>query len=99
MDRSLDQIRLDALIERSGLNDRELAELCGVSQPTAWRLRNGKIAKVRKYVAVLDGHLGRSPAGSMSDDEMMTDLAIYARQVPALREALASLHQLIQKNA
>lgn len=91
---SADQARIDDLLTRTGMNDREVGELIGVSQPTVWRLRNGRIRNVSRHMQTLERHLGlarREP----SDAEMIADLVGYARGVPALREALQSLHRLM----
>jgi hypothetical protein len=94
----LKQARLNDLLLRTGLNDREIGDVLGFSQSTVWRMRNGKISKLDKHIMALEAHLGISGQGA-SDAEMIADLVGYSRQVPALRETLIALYALMQKNA
>ncbi len=98
MTSSVEQARLDDLLTRTGLNDRQIGEIIGVSQPTVWRLRHGRIRKLSKHLAALERHLGIE-AEKASDAEMIADLVGYSRRLPALRETLVSLHRLIRERA
>lgn len=95
---SAEQARLEDLLTRTGLNDRQVGEIIGVSQPTVWRLRNGRIGKVGKHLAALERHLGIG-AEIVSDAQMIADLVGYSHRIPALRAALTSLHKLMRENA
>lgn len=94
---SVEQARLDDLIARTGLGDRKLGEVIGVSQPTVWRLRHGQIAKVEKHIRALERHLGLEQE-EPSEAEMIADLVGYAQRVPALKETLLSLHRFIRNS-
>lgn len=93
-----EQARLEDLLTRTGLNDRQIGELIGVSQPTAWRLRHGRIAKISRYIDALESHLHVSEA-DMSDKDLVIDLVGYAERVPAFRQALISLHKVMRESA
>jgi transcriptional regulator with XRE-family HTH domain len=94
---AIDQARLEDLLARTGMNDRQIGELIGVSQPTIWRLRNGRVVDVRKHLDALERHLGLADAG-LSDEEMIANLVRYSRAVPALRDALLSLHRIMHNS-
>lgn len=93
---SLQQVQLDTLIARAEVNDRELGEILGISQSTAWRLRNGHIMKIEAYIHRLRAHLG---ASERSDDDasLIADLVTLARRVPALKDALLALRNIMHK--
>ena len=96
---SVDQIHLSNLIARTGLKDREIGRILDVSQPTAWRLRMGRIGKVSKYVRALEAYLGEPPRDQSGNDlRLVTDLVLIAGRVPALRQTLESLHRLMHEN-
>ncbi len=88
--------RLQALILKTKLNDRELAEKLGVSQPTAWRLRNGKIRKVSGYIAKLERALGQSATPAAKSE--LESLIALAEQSPALKQTLIGIMKLILEN-
>lgn len=95
---SLQQVQLDALIARAQVNDRELGEILGVGQSTAWRLRNGRIRKVEAYVLRLRAHLGALERPESDDDaSLIADLVALASRVPALRDALLALRNIMHK--
>jgi transcriptional regulator with XRE-family HTH domain len=92
-----DREKVKVLIERSGLNDRELGDLIGSAQSTIWRLRNGRIAKVNKYIVKIEGALHLpAVAASASGVEELVELS---RQSPALRSLLEGVLQLMQEDA
>lgn len=97
---SLVHAQLNALIARVGVNDRELGELLGVAQSTAWRLRNGHIRKVEPYVQRLRTHLGEAEIVDSDDDaSLITELVVLSGRVPALREALLALRKIMHQHA
>lgn len=98
MNSSLNQARLNDLLLRTGLNDRQIGDILGVAQSTVWRMRHGKISKLEKYITKLEERLGTG-GPHVTDAEMIADLVGYSRQVPALRETLVSLHALMRQNA
>lgn len=94
------QVQLNALIARTGMNDRELGALLGVAQSTAWRLRNGDIKKVEPYIQQLREHLGDTgDALSMDDLSLVTELVTLSQQLPELREALLALYRFMRISA
>lgn len=95
---SIEQAHLNDLLIRTGLNDRQASEILGVSQPTVWRLRNGRIRKVEKHLVALERHLGIGTE-TISDAEMIADLVGYSHRLPAFRAALISLHRLMRERA
>jgi len=97
---SIIQVQLDALIARTGMNDRELGALLGVAQSTAWRLRNGDIHKIDRHVRRLREYLGEADAAIPVDDvSLVNELVVLSARVPALREALLALHKIMQHYA
>ncbi len=96
---SLDQAQLEALIARSGMNDRELGECLGVAQSTAWRLRNGQISKVEAYVRVLRERLGGAEEETDDDFRLVSDLVALSGRIPALRRALQALREIMHNSA
>jgi len=97
---SLSRIQLDALIEQAQMNDRELGKILGVSQSTAWRLRNGHIGKVEPYLRRLQVYLGVSESANGDDNvKLIADLVVLSSQVPDLRNLLLVLRRIMHKNA
>jgi predicted XRE-type DNA-binding protein len=93
---SIIQVQLDALIDRTGMNDRELGALLDVAQSTAWRLRNGKIHKVDDYVQALREHLGNAhDARPVDDIDLVNDLVALSTRVPAVKDALLALRRIM----
>lgn len=94
------QVQLNALIARTGMNDRELGVLLGVAQSTAWRLRNGKIRTTERYVHRLREHLGDGgDTISIDDMSLVTELVALSSQLPELREALLALYKFMRISA
>lgn len=85
------------MVEQSGLSDPELEKLFGITQSTLWRAKNGRIAKLGRYISCLQQHV----AGAQLDGErvMVEDLLHLSHFSPEVRHILESLHSLMQKNA
>jgi hypothetical protein len=100
---SLQQVRLDALIAQAQVTDRELGKILGVNQSTAWRLRRGKISKVEDYAARLRAHLGTIASAGTGDDNddagLIADLVALSSRVPALKDALLALRNIMHEYA
>ena len=97
---SLQQVHLDALIARTKANDRELGEILGVNQSTAWRLRNGRIRNINAYILRLRAHLDEPEHGGSDDDAgLIADLVALSARVPALKSALIALRNIMHDNA
>ena len=97
---SLQQVQLDALIAQAQVNDRELGQILGVNQSTAWRLRNGHIKKVDPYLLRLRVHLGASENSEGDDDaSLIADLVALSCRIPALRDALLALRRIMRESA
>lgn len=97
---SLQQIQFDALIAQVDVSDRELGQILGVNQSTAWRLRNGRIKKIEPYLLLLRAHLGASEHYEGDDDtSLIADLVALSSRVPALRNALLALREIMRNNA
>jgi DNA-binding Xre family transcriptional regulator len=97
---SLRHIQLDALIAQAQVNDRELGEILGVNQSTAWRLRNGHIKKVEPYLLHLRKHLGVSESANGDDDaRLIADLVALSSRMPALRDALLAILRIMRETA
>lgn len=90
------EILLD-LIDRSGLDDRSLERLLGVHQTTLWRLRNGRIAKVRRYIEALRAHVVVPPGDT--DTALIANLVAVSGRSPALRAMLVALQSFMQEPA
>lgn len=82
----IDQDRVRSLLEKIGLNDRQLGELIGVDQSTIWRLRNGQTTRVSRYIGRLEALV---PKGAASDG--FESLEELADQSPAFRAVLEAL--------
>lgn len=94
---SIIQIQLNALIARTGLNDRELGALLGVAQSTTWRLRNGRIRRIEPYIQRLREHLGdAADAFPIDDQNLVTELVALSSQLPELRETLLALYKFMR---
>lgn len=97
---SLQQVHLDALIARAGVNDRELGEILGINQSTAWRLRNGRIKNVGPHILRLRAYFGEPEQGYCHDDaSLIADLVALSARVPALKDALIALRNIMHQNA
>lgn len=82
------------------MKDRELGELLGVTQSTAWRLRHDKIQKVDEYIGQLQAHLGDTTATKPDCDiDLIADLVELSERTPALRDALIALRKIMHNNA
>jgi DNA-binding Xre family transcriptional regulator len=93
---SLQQVRLDALIAQTQVNDRKLGEILGVNQSTAWRLRNGQIRNIEPYLLRLKAHLeALENVGGDDDTSLISDLVALSRRVPAVREVLLALQKFM----
>ena len=90
----VDHERARNLLRRSGLNDREIAERIGVNQSTVWRLRNGKISNVSRYLDRLESlsHGGISESG-------LQELVELSKHSAGLRSVLESLLRFMQEDA
>ena len=88
----IDQERVKILLEKCGLNDREIGQQIGADQSTVWRLRNGKISKVGRYIEPLERLV---PARKTQGD--LAELADLAKQSPALKAVLESLLQFMHE--
>jgi transcriptional regulator with XRE-family HTH domain len=82
----VDKERVKILLEKSGLNDREIGERIGVHQTTIWRLRSGAISKVSKYLDRLEA---LSQLERKEGD--LAELSELAKKSPALKAVLESL--------
>jgi hypothetical protein len=88
------QARVDRLFSLTPERDPELAVALGLSQPTVWRLRNGKIGKPEKYLPALEAHLaGRLPSEA---DAVLDELRRLSVGNPHLQDLLRDLLQAIQ---
>jgi predicted XRE-type DNA-binding protein len=97
---SLQQIQLDSLIAQAGLNDRELGEVLGVNQSTAWRLRNGRIRRIEGHVHRLRAYVtARAQEAENGDASLIPDLVALAARVPALKDALIALRSIMHNYA
>jgi len=98
---SFQQVQLDALIAQAQVNDRELGEILGVNQSTAWRLRNGRIRKIERYLHGLGEYLGVPNNFASSDDDagLIADLVVLSSRTPALKDALLALRKLMHNTA
>lgn len=85
---------VDDLLRRIGLGDRELAQAIGSSQPTMWRLRNGRLKRPGRHLPALrelvDGGLNGDEV-----DELMSRLRPLARRSQEVRDLLCILVELI----
>jgi predicted transcriptional regulator len=96
----LEKARFDFLVQQAALGDRDLAVALGVSQPTAWRLRHGKISRINVYITRLEHHLGISVGtGPLQDKDLVEALVMMASYSPALRNALRALHDIMRSCA
>ncbi|HYC97029.1 helix-turn-helix domain-containing protein [Brevundimonas sp.] len=88
----IDQERVKILLEKSGLNDRQISEHLGTNQSTVWRLRHGKISKIDKYIEPLEclipGYVAQGNLAELSD---------LAEQSPAFRAVLESLMRFMHE--
>lgn len=88
------QARVERLLSLTPERDSELAVALGLSQPTVWRLRNGKIAKPEKYLPALEAHLaGRVPSET---DAVLDELRRLSVSNPHLQDLLRDLLQAMQ---
>lgn len=90
-------MHLLGLIDRFDGNDTELARLLAVDRTTVWRLKNGKIRKLDKYVDALSAVVGSSE--SVTIEMAIGDLALWARRSPDVRTVLMSLHEMLRNSA
>jgi transcriptional regulator with XRE-family HTH domain len=88
----IDQERVRILLEKIGLNDRQIGERIGVDQSTIWRLRNGRTSKVSRYIGRLEA-LVREPTAS----DGFESLEALADQSPAFRAVLEALMQFMHE--
>jgi hypothetical protein len=89
----IDQERVEILLGKSGLNDRQIGERIGVDQSTVWRLRNGRIAKVSRYIGLLEKQVpGATPENGFEGLEEL------AGQSPAFRAVLEALLQFMHEH-
>ena len=88
----IDQDRIRILLEKIGLNDRQIGEQIGVDQSTIWRLRNGRTSKVSRYIDRLEA-LVPEPAASHDFES----LEALAGQSPAFRAVLEALMQFMHE--
>lgn len=93
----IDHDRVQMLLSRSHGSDASLAKALGVNQSTISRLRNGRIAKVSKYIPRLEHHLGLQPGATAPTDAWT--LAELAKRSPALAEVIAALGRFMQERA
>lgn len=97
MSSRVDQEKVQILLKRVGLNDREIGERIGVNQSTIWRLRHRYIKKVDRYLEALSRVVGDpQPDGTELDLERLVALA---EQSPGLKAVLLSLKQFMQEDA
>ena len=90
------QRRLLSLIERSKLSDKELEALFGVHQTTVWRLKNGRISKLKSYIDKLEERLSVREYDAIN--RALDDLAIWSEDSEPLRDALHALHRLCKNS-
>jgi transcriptional regulator with XRE-family HTH domain len=81
-------------IKRGGYSSAELEVILGVSQATVSRLRNGRIALVRRHLLVLQRHEAKGDREGSLDDCLL-DLRRRADVDPALRALLLSLGKIM----
>jgi transcriptional regulator with XRE-family HTH domain len=96
MRKSSNHVRFLALAQRSGLSDADLAKVLKVNQSTVWRLKNDRIAKNEKHIALLERHIQQSPS---TEDDELDDLIAMAKLSPRLRTALLALRRLMHEDA
>jgi len=89
--------RLLSLIDLSGLSDTELEILFGVRQSTVWRLKNGKIRKIDRYVDTLIALPQFS--GPVTEERVISDLLTFSQHSNGVRDILHSLHELMRERA
>lgn len=84
-------------LEASGLKDKALMPILGVSQSTVSRLRHAKIGRVRRYLLALD--VIQAPDGVAGEtlNRSMAELAAQAESDLELRRVLFGLHKLMQR--
>lgn len=92
-----DQELLLSYMQRTGLDDGELAALLEVDRSTLWRLRNAKIQKKTKHLARLEKYL-RGKEDVAADDPAQY-LSAIAKTSTGLRSVLKALQKLMQENA
>ncbi len=97
MQTRVDHEILLGLLDRSGLDDRSLERLLGVHQTTLWRLRNGKIAKVSRYIETLRRHV--VVPSRDADTALVENLVAVSGRSPALRAMLLALQSFMQEPA
>ncbi|MBL4767787.1 MAG: hypothetical protein JKY94_08750 [Rhodobacteraceae bacterium] len=78
-------------------DDRQLERALGVSRSTVWRLRNGKISKLGKYIIVLEDIVDQRFPKPM--DAILDDLRLWSNDSKELQEILTSLHKVLQETA
>ena len=100
MANAIELARFEALVGRSGLGDKALAKLLDVDQSTVWRLRHGKIAKMKNYLDRLEAHLGTSTADEQpSEQSLVSDLVALSQHSPGLKQALVALYNIMHNRA
>jgi transcriptional regulator with XRE-family HTH domain len=80
-----------------GNDDARLAAVLGISRSTVWRLKNGKIHKLDRYIEALDQHFGAAQVQSL--EGVLDDLRLWSKDSPELRRVLISLHKIVQESA
>ncbi len=93
------QVQLDALIAQAQVNDRELGQILGVNQSTAWRLRNGHINKIEPTCYVFERISCVREQQGGDDASLIADLVALSTRVPALRDALLALQRIMRDTA
>jgi transcriptional regulator with XRE-family HTH domain len=94
---SLEHEKLKDLLRRLGDSDREVALRLGVNPSTVWRLRNGKIYKINRYIRLASLAVGE--ALPQVGDRALVDLMVQAEASPRLRALLLSLRDVLQESA
>ncbi len=97
MGKPINHLKLLSLIHRFEGNDRDLEQVLDVSRATVWRIKNGKISKINKYIEILEGVLGDSHSSPI--DCVFEDLKLWSSSSKELREILISLHTVLQESA
>lgn len=97
MNQPLSHLHFLSLVNRLGGGNAELAAALGVDRTMAWRLRSGKVAKVQKYITILEKCVDGAEGDPL--DRVFDDLITWSRQSPSVRSVVISLHSMLQNNA
>ena len=95
-----ERIRLQkflSLIEELELSDAELEALFQVHQSTVWRLKNGRIHKLDRYLAILGECL--NDQSKPREQRLLDDLIALSHHSPEVKKILESLHSLMHERA